>query len=69
MFDAYVTVQDKKVYVAGGFSPVDDAHDQVYVYDVNTDHWVIVTSLRSLLWYSSHYWWQVSYYWRISVCY
>jgi len=39
MFDAYVTVQDKKVYVAGGFSPDDDAEHQVYVYDVNTDHW------------------------------
>ena len=39
MFSAYVTVQDKKVYVAGGNSPVDDAKHQVYVYDVNTDHW------------------------------
>ncbi|XP_065906628.1 uncharacterized protein [Dysidea avara] len=38
MYDAYVTVQDKKVYVAGD-SPVDDAQHQVYVYDVNTDHW------------------------------
>ena len=39
MYDPYVTVQDKKVYVAGGNSPVDDAEHQVYVYDVNTDHW------------------------------
>ena len=39
MYDAYVTVQDKKVYVAGGISPVDDAKHQVYVYDVNTNHW------------------------------
>ena len=39
MFGACVTVQDKKVYVAGGTSPVDDAEHQVYVYDVNTDHW------------------------------
>ena len=39
MYGAYVTVQDKKVYVAGGVSPVDDAKHQVYVYDVNTDHW------------------------------
>ena len=39
MYLAYVTVQDKKVYVAGGASPVDDAEHQVYVYDVNTDHW------------------------------
>ena len=39
MYGAYVTVQDKKIYVAGGSSPVDDAEHQVYVYDVNTDHW------------------------------
>ena len=39
MYGAFVTVQDKKVYVAGGNSPVDDAKHQVYVYDVNTDHW------------------------------
>ena len=39
MYGAYVTVQDKKVYVTGGNSPVDDATHQVYVYDVNTDHW------------------------------
>jgi len=35
----YVTVQDKKVYVAGGDSPDDDTEHQVYIYDVNTDHW------------------------------
>jgi len=39
VYDACVTEQDKKVYVAGGVSPVDDAIHQVYVYDVNTDHW------------------------------
>jgi len=39
MYLAYVTVQDKKVYVAGGDSPVDDAEHQVYIYDINTDHW------------------------------
>ena len=39
MYGAYVTVQEKKVYVAGGTSPVDVATHQVYVYDVNTDHW------------------------------
>jgi len=39
MYDAYVTVQDKKVYVAGGDSPVNDAKHEVYIYDVNTDHW------------------------------
>ena len=40
IYGACVTVQDKKVYVAGGNSPVDDdVKHQVYVYDVNTDHW------------------------------
>ena len=39
MYAAYATVQDKRVYVAGGDSPVNDAVCQVYVYDVNTDHW------------------------------
>ena len=39
MYGAYVTVQDKKVYVAGGTSPVDKALHHVYVYDVNTDRW------------------------------
>ena len=41
MFSAYSVVQDKKVYVAGGDSPVaiDDAKHQVYVYDINTDQW------------------------------
>ena len=39
MYDPYVTVQDKKVYVAG-HSPVNiNASHQIYVYDVNTDHW------------------------------
>jgi len=38
---AYAAVQDKKIYVAGGASPVDDidVHQQVYVYNINTDHW------------------------------
>ncbi|XP_065908254.1 kelch-like protein 3 [Dysidea avara] len=39
MYNACATVQDKKVYVAGGGSPVDHAIHQVYVYDINTDHW------------------------------
>ena len=39
MFGAHVAVRDKKVYVAGGNSPVDNAMHQVYIYDVNTDHW------------------------------
>jgi len=36
LYAAYVTVQDKKVYVAGRASPVEDAMHQVYVYD---NHW------------------------------
>ena len=32
-------MQDKKIYVAGMQSPLDDAYDQVYVYDLNTDQW------------------------------
>ena len=39
MWAPYVTIHDKKVYVAGGNSPVDEAFDQVYVYDINTDQW------------------------------
>ena len=39
MWGAYIAVQDKKVYVAGGVSPVGDAYHQVYVYDINTDQW------------------------------
>jgi len=39
MYDAYTAVQDKKVYVTGGDSSVDDAKHQVYVYDMNTDQW------------------------------
>ena len=39
MYNAYVTVQDKKVYVAGGGSSVDDALHRVYVYDVNINQW------------------------------
>ena len=39
MYRAYAAVQDKKVYVAGGDSPIDDALHQVYVYDINTDQW------------------------------
>ena len=34
-----VAVQDKKVYVTGGDSPVEDVYHQVYVFDINTDQW------------------------------
>jgi len=39
MSELFITVQNKKVYVAGGNSPINDAEHQVYAYDVNTDHW------------------------------
>jgi len=39
MFKAFVAVQDKKVYVAGGLSPNDNAMHKVYVYDVNNNYW------------------------------
>ena len=40
LYGAHVAVQDKKVYIAGGDSPAaEDAEDQVYVYDANTDQW------------------------------
>ncbi|XP_065884066.1 uncharacterized protein [Dysidea avara] len=39
MCDARIVVQDKKLYVAGGTSPVNDAIHLVYVYDINTDFW------------------------------
>ena len=34
-----VAVQDKKLYIASGNSPGEDAMHQIYVYDVNTDQW------------------------------
>ena len=39
LYAACVAVQDKKVYVAGGEGPVEDAKHQVYVYDIHTDQW------------------------------
>ena len=39
LYAAYVAVQDKKVYVTSGDSPVEDAYHQVFVYDTNTDQW------------------------------
>ena len=39
MFDPYVTIQDKKIYVTGGTSPEDNAFDQVYIYDINANQW------------------------------
>ena len=39
LYFAYVAVQDKKIYVAGGESPVGDAYHHVYVYDITIDQW------------------------------
>ena len=39
LYATYAAVQDKKVYVTGCDSPVEDAYHQVYVYDINTDQW------------------------------
>ena len=39
MYDAFTAVQDRKVYVSGARSPVENAKHQVYVYDINTDQW------------------------------
>ena len=36
---AYIAVQDRKIYVSGGKSPVKDARHQVYVYDTDNDRW------------------------------
>ena len=37
LYEGYVAVQDKKVYVTAGDG--EDALHQVYVYDINTDQW------------------------------
>ena len=39
LLEVYTAVQDKKVYITVGDSPVEDAKHQVYVYDINTDQW------------------------------
>jgi len=40
IYYAYAAVQGNyKVFIAGGISPVDNAKRQVYVFDVNTNHW------------------------------
>ena len=51
MYGAYIAVQDRKIYVSGGISPVEDAQHQVFVYETDNDN------DRSLLCCSSHYWW------------
>ena len=40
LYDAYVAVHEKKVYVSGfSYSPIEDAIHQVYVYDITIDQW------------------------------
>ena len=39
LYGVGVVIQDKKVYVTGGDSPVDDAYHHMFVYDINTDQW------------------------------
>ena len=39
LYNSYLAVQDKKVYIAGCISPDEDAYHQVYVYNADTDQW------------------------------
>jgi len=39
MYRTFATVQNKKVYIAGGTSPVDYAMHRVFVYDITLDRW------------------------------
>ena len=39
LFSPYVAMQDQIIYVAGHHSPVAEAEEQVYAYDISTDHW------------------------------
>ena len=39
LYGANVAVQYHKIYITGIDSPVADAYQQVYVYDINTDQW------------------------------
>ena len=39
LYNAYAVMQQNRIYVAGGYSPVEDAMQMVYVYELNTDHW------------------------------
>jgi len=39
IFRAHVAVQDRKIYVSGGISPVKDAEHQVFVYEIDNDSW------------------------------
>ena len=37
--NAYIAVQDRKIYVSGSDSPVRNAQHQVFVYDADNDRW------------------------------
>ena len=39
LYDAYVAVQQHKIYVASDGSPVKDSEYLIYVYDTNADQW------------------------------
>jgi len=39
LYGAYVAVKDQTIYVAGHDSPVVQAKEQVYAYDITSDHW------------------------------
>ena len=39
LYFVYVAVQDQTIYVAGHASPVAEAREQVYTYDITTDQW------------------------------
>jgi len=39
LYNAYAVMQQNRIYVAGGYSPVDIAMQTVYVYELHTDCW------------------------------
>ena len=39
VYGARVAVQDRKIYVTGGISPVKDASNQVFVYELDNNRW------------------------------
>ena len=39
LFSPYVAMQDQIIYVAGHAAPVAEAQEQVYAYDIATNHW------------------------------
>ena len=39
IYAAYVAVQDRKIYISGGKSPVEDARDQVFMYELDNNEW------------------------------